>query len=782
MEVTLKWVHGCNDTVQVAGSWDGWVPRPMRLARTKGSRPEVWSRKVTLPPTARVSHGQLSYKFVVDGQWRHDPDRPTVLNPFGTFNNTIEVHTPEELAMADAPKDAPASVPEASVPEVQTPEAPAQEEPKQDAPITEDCKTDTPATKTPGLEEPNLGAPAPKPEDPVTEESKPEAPAPEATPTEEPKPEVAAIEEPAPETTSTEESKFEALAPQAVATKEPKPEAAATEEPKPETPAPQAPSKEEIKPEAPATEEPKAETPTTEEPKPVDPAPESSKSDTPTSEVQATEEPKLELSNTAPVTEVPVPEKPKTEATECLPTSMVTHVVSTIPAASTDIAPEASETQGPPAETQPSEAQETRTSEVPAIEAPTTTEVPASEAQATQAEPAILPTSMVTHVVATTGSQGEESAPLEQWKKDAFEDMNKNTAVHNVVATEAPAAEAKDEQKAKTYKVVMIRHGESEWNKENRFCGWYDAGLSPQGMDEAVAAGKALKENGFDKFDLAHTSVLQRAQKTLKLILEQTGQTEIQVEKTWRLNERHYGGLTGLNKAETAAKHGDAQVQIWRRSFDVPPPPMEADHPYYEEIVKDVKYHEEPSPGEFPMFESLKLTIGRTLPYWDNVIVPQIKQGKQILIAAHGNSLRGVVKHLDQISDDDIMSLNLPTGIPFVYELDENMKPVVSMQFLGDEETVKKAMEAVANQGKAKKAESAPEKADAKEEQPKKSEEVETKSQGSETKAEGSETKAEGNETKAEEKGSEGTPESAAAPHTEPAAEVKSQELVNGEQ
>merc|ERR1712029_813177 len=181
-------------------------------------------------------------------------------------------------------------------------------------------------------------------------------------------------------------------------------------------------------------------------------------------------------------------------------------------------------------------------------------------------------------------------------------------------------------------------------------------------------------------------------------------------------------------------------------------------------------YHEEPIPGEFPMFESLKLTIGRTLPYWDNVIVPQIKQGKQILIAAHGNSLRGVVKHLDQISDDDIMSLNLPTGIPFVYELDENM-------------------EAVANQGKAKKVESAPVTAEAKELEPKKSEEVEKKSQGSnakaegsETKAEGCETKAEGNETKAEEKCSEGTPESAAASPTEPAAEVKSPELINGEQ
>jgi len=418
------------------------------------------------------------------------------------------------------------------------------------------------------------------------------------------------------------------------------------------------------------------------------------------------------------------------------------------------------------AESQPSE-------EAPASE-PQPSEAPAKPAEPSELQ--ILPTSMVTHVVAT-GPQGDESAPLEQWKKEAFEDMNKNTAVHNVVPTgevKEEAKEAKEDTREakKTYKVVMIRHGESEWNKENRFCGWFDAGLSPQGLDEAVAAGQALKANGFDKFDLAHTSVLQRAQTTLKLVLEQTGQTEIPVEKTWRLNERHYGGLTGLNKAETAAKHGDAQVQIWRRSFDVPPPPMEPDHPYYEAIAKDARYQGEPKPEEFPMFESLKLTIARTLPYWDNVIVPQIREGKQILIAAHGNSLRGVVKHLDQISDEDIMSLNLPTGIPFVYELDESLKPVVSMQFLGDEETVKKAMEAVANQGKAKKAdpEAVPAAAaEAKEvaEEPKKAEE-------------GGEAKAEESETKVEEAAAATTAE---APQAAPAAasETVSQE-VNGEQ
>jgi len=254
-----------------------------------------------------------------------------------------------------------------------------------------------------------------------------------------------------------------------------------------------------------------------------------------------------------------------------------------------------------------------------------------------------------------------------------------------------------------TFKIVMIRHGESEWNKLNKFCGWFDAGLSEAGVKEAEAGGKALKDAGFT-FDVAHTSLLTRAQTTLEKVLEGIDQKDLPVEKTWRLNERHYGALTGLNKAETAEKHGEEQVQIWRRSFDIPPPPMEKDHPYYDNIVKDERYKDGPSENEFPMYESLKLTIERTLPYWNDVIVPQMKSGKKILVAAHGNSLRGIVKHLDDMSNEDIMKLNLPTGIPFVYELDkETLKPVVSMQFLGDEETVKKAMEAVAAQGKAKK-------------------------------------------------------------------------------
>lgn len=211
-----------------------------------------------------------------------------------------------------------------------------------------------------------------------------------------------------------------------------------------------------------------------------------------------------------------------------------------------------------------------------------------------------------------------------------------------------------------------------------------------------------MKDAGY-KFDQAYTSVLKRAQITLNTILKEIGQEDLPVEKTWRLNERHYGNLTGLDKAETAAKYGESQVQIWRRSFDTPPPAMEESNPYYKVIVESPVYASEPTKKEFPMYESLKLTIQRTLPYWNDVIVPQIKAGKQILIAAHGNSLRGIVKHLDSMSDAAIMELNLPTGIPFVYELDENMQPVESLKFLGDEETVRKAMEAVAAQGKVKK-------------------------------------------------------------------------------
>ncbi|OXA47316.1 Phosphoglycerate mutase 2 [Folsomia candida] len=231
-----------------------------------------------------------------------------------------------------------------------------------------------------------------------------------------------------------------------------------------------------------------------------------------------------------------------------------------------------------------------------------------------------------------------------------------------------------------TYKIVMVRHGESEWNQRNLFCGWYDAKLSVK----------------------AHTSQLTRAHITLASILAEIGQADLPTHKTWRLNERHYGGLTGLNKAETVKKYGEEQVQIWRRSFNVPPPPITEENKYYRGIVDDDRYSKGPKGDEFPTFETLKLTIDRTLPYWNDVILPQIKESKQILIVAHGTSLRGLVKHLNGMSDQAIMGINLPTGVPFVYELDEYLKPVVSMRFLGDEETVEKAMAIVTGQLKTK--------------------------------------------------------------------------------
>uniref|UniRef100_UPI00398E439D phosphoglycerate mutase 1b n=1 Tax=Pristiophorus japonicus TaxID=55135 RepID=UPI00398E439D len=251
------------------------------------------------------------------------------------------------------------------------------------------------------------------------------------------------------------------------------------------------------------------------------------------------------------------------------------------------------------------------------------------------------------------------------------------------------------------HRLVLIRHGESTWNQENRFCGWFDADLSDTGMREAASGARALSDAGY-QFDLCYTSVLKRAIRTLWAVLEGIDQMWLPVVRTWRLNERHYGGLTGLNKAETAAKHGEQQVKIWRRSFDVPPPPMDSEHDFYNSISKDRRYADL-SEDELPTCESLKDTIARALPFWDEEIVPQIKAGKRVLIAAHGNSLRGIVKHLEGMSEEAIMELNLPTGIPIMYELDKNLKPVKPMQFLGDEETVKAAMAAVAAQGKAKK-------------------------------------------------------------------------------
>lgn len=247
------------------------------------------------------------------------------------------------------------------------------------------------------------------------------------------------------------------------------------------------------------------------------------------------------------------------------------------------------------------------------------------------------------------------------------------------------------------YKLVLIRHGESQWNLENRFTGWHDVDLTDTGEKQARSGGKILREKGYE-FDLAYTSVLTRAIRTLNIALEEMGQLYIPVERHWRLNERHYGALTGLNKAETAAKHGDEQVKIWRRSYDVPPPPVDEDSEHFP--AHDRRYRGI-DPRILPRAESLALTIERVLPYWHDVIRPSILSGKRVIIAAHGNSLRALVKYLEQMSDAEILELNIPTGIPLVYELDENLNPV-NKEYLGDPETIKAMMEAVAKQGQAK--------------------------------------------------------------------------------
>ena len=247
------------------------------------------------------------------------------------------------------------------------------------------------------------------------------------------------------------------------------------------------------------------------------------------------------------------------------------------------------------------------------------------------------------------------------------------------------------------YKVVLLRHGESAWNKENRFTGWTDVDLTEKGINEAGKAGKVLKENGFE-FDIAFVSVLKRAMRTLWLALEQMDQLWIPWEKSWRLNERHYGGLQGLNKAETAAKHGEEQVLIWRRSYDVPPPPLDKNDDRY---PGKLRVYSDVDPKDLPLTESLKDTVARFLPYWHEAIAPTIKSGKNVIIAAHGNSLRALVKYLDNMSEEEILKLNIPTGMPLVYELDDELKPI-KHYYLGDPDEVKKAMESVANQGKAK--------------------------------------------------------------------------------
>jgi 2,3-bisphosphoglycerate-dependent phosphoglycerate mutase len=248
-----------------------------------------------------------------------------------------------------------------------------------------------------------------------------------------------------------------------------------------------------------------------------------------------------------------------------------------------------------------------------------------------------------------------------------------------------------------THKLVLLRHGESIWNRENRFSGWTDVPLSEAGEREAKEGGRLLREEGF-AFDVAFTSVLKRAIKTLWLVLEEMDRMWIPVHHTWRLNERHYGALQGLNKAETAAKFGDAQVKIWRRAYDTPPPPLEDGDPRLE--TGNPRYAGL-APGEFPKTECLKDTVGRFLPYWHETISPTLRSGKRVIIAAHGNSLRALVKYLDEVSDQEIVELNIPTGIPLVYELDEELRPL-RHYYLGDQAAVEAAMQAVANQGKAK--------------------------------------------------------------------------------
>ncbi|MPM74634.1 2,3-bisphosphoglycerate-dependent phosphoglycerate mutase [bioreactor metagenome] len=248
------------------------------------------------------------------------------------------------------------------------------------------------------------------------------------------------------------------------------------------------------------------------------------------------------------------------------------------------------------------------------------------------------------------------------------------------------------------YKIVLLRHGESQWNKENRFTGWTDVDLSEKGEEEARKAGRTMKEAGYD-FDIVFTSVLKRAIRTMTLALGEMDLWWLPVVKSWRLNERHYGALQGLNKAETAAKYGDEQVHIWRRSYDVQPPALELTDERYPGF--DRRYHDL-SKTELPLTECLKDTVARFLPFWHETVAPAIKSGKRVIIVAHGNSLRSLVKYLDNIPDDEIVELNIPTGVPLVYELDEELKPI-QHYYLGDPEEVKKLAEAVANQGKAKK-------------------------------------------------------------------------------
>ena len=247
------------------------------------------------------------------------------------------------------------------------------------------------------------------------------------------------------------------------------------------------------------------------------------------------------------------------------------------------------------------------------------------------------------------------------------------------------------------YRLVLLRHGESVWNQENRFTGWTDVDLNDKGRAEAREAGQLMAAEKFE-FDVAHTSVLKRALRTLWIACDEMDLLWIPVHKSWRLNERHYGALQGLNKAETAAEFGEAQVKIWRRSYDIPPPPLDLTDPRHP--ANDRRYTSIPPP-ELPLTESLKDTVARFLPYWHEAIAPDIRAGRRVLIAAHGNSLRALVKYLDNVSEQDILEVNIPTGIPLVYLLNEDLKPLQKF-YLGDQEAVQAKMTAVANQGKAR--------------------------------------------------------------------------------
>jgi 2,3-bisphosphoglycerate-dependent phosphoglycerate mutase len=244
------------------------------------------------------------------------------------------------------------------------------------------------------------------------------------------------------------------------------------------------------------------------------------------------------------------------------------------------------------------------------------------------------------------------------------------------------------------HKLVLLRHGESGWNRENRFTGWTDVDLSPQGVEEARSSGRLLRAEGY-AFDFAYTSMLKRAIRTLNLALEELDQLWLPVAKDWRLNERHYGALQGLNKAETAAKFGEAQVLVWRRSYDTPPPALEPGDPRHE--GGDPRY----AGATVPRTECLKDTVARVIPYWEGTIAPAVRSGRRLLIAAHGNSLRALIKHLDGVSDADIVGLNVPTGVPLVYELDDKLRPLRHF-YLGDAEEIAKRVAAVAAQGKTK--------------------------------------------------------------------------------